>query len=119
MALTHFLPSLPPGEITNDYSGTMRKLISDPGRPARLFQLDALRGVGALVVVLYHLTILWSEEVRPTSPVIRFAMVQIGPFGTEAIMFFFLLSGFVLSLSAIEGRPQPWRGHRRRSSSCP
>jgi peptidoglycan/LPS O-acetylase OafA/YrhL len=88
----------------------MRISISDPGRPARLFQLDALRGIGALVVVLYHLTILWSAEVRPTSPAVCFVLRHIGSFGTEAIMFFFLLSGFVLSLSAIEGRPQAWFG---------
>ncbi|MGB0066183.1 MAG: acyltransferase [Terracidiphilus sp.] len=79
-----------------------------PGKPARLFQLDALRGIGALTVVVYHLQILWSQQSPPSSPVAGYLLKAVSPFGTEAIMFFFLLSGFVLSLSAIEGKPQAW-----------
>ena len=86
----------------------MANQVNAPGKPARLFQLDALRGIGALTVVVYHLQIVWSQENPPTSPAVRFLLGQVAPFGTEAIMFFFLLSGFVLSLSAIEGKPQSW-----------
>lgn len=86
----------------------MANQVNAPGKPARLFQLDALRGVGALTVVLYHLQIVWSQETIPTSSALQFLLRQVAPFGTEAIMFFFLLSGFVLSLSAIEGKPQDW-----------
>lgn len=86
----------------------MAKQVYAPGKPVRLYQLDALRGIGALTVVLYHLQIVWSQENPPASPAARFLLRQVSPFGTEAIMFFFLLSGFVLSLSAIEGKRQDW-----------
>jgi len=84
----------------------MTNPVCAPPRSARLFQLDALRGVGAVTVVVFHLTILWEQEAKPTSPAARFLLGQIAPLGAEAIIFFFLLSGFVLSLSAIDGRPQ-------------
>jgi peptidoglycan/LPS O-acetylase OafA/YrhL len=70
--------------------------------------LDALRGLAALMVVLHHLGVLWQTETQPTSAAIRAVMSLVFPFGTNAVMLFFVLSGFVLSLPAVAGRPQKY-----------
>jgi peptidoglycan/LPS O-acetylase OafA/YrhL len=82
--------------------------ICAPARTARFIELDSLRGLAALTVVLYHLQILWAQDVHPTSTAVRSLLTQVAPFGTEAVMLFFVLSGFVLSLPAISGRPQSY-----------
>ncbi|MDO6461461.1 acyltransferase [Granulosicoccaceae sp. 1_MG-2023] len=63
-------------------------------QPVRLTQLDALRGVAALMVVFFHYTSRFAE-VYPHQPQsgLRF---DIGEFGVD---FFFILSGFVIFLS--------------------
>jgi peptidoglycan/LPS O-acetylase OafA/YrhL len=42
-----------------------------PARTARFIELDSLRGLAALTVVLYHLESFWTEAVRPTSAAAR------------------------------------------------
>lgn len=79
-----------------------------PAKPARFIELDSLRGLAALTVFLYHLQLLWAQDVQPASPAVRFLLMQVAPFGTESVMLFFVLSGFVLSLPAISGRPQTY-----------
>jgi peptidoglycan/LPS O-acetylase OafA/YrhL len=79
-----------------------------PARTARFIELDSLRGLAALTVVLYHLESFWTEAVRPTSAAARYSVWQFPQFGFDAVMLFFVLSGFVLSLPAISGRPQTY-----------
>ncbi|KQT46809.1 hypothetical protein ASG52_14005 [Methylobacterium sp. Leaf456] len=67
----------------------------------RLSQLDALRGVAALSVVLGHLYLAYNGS--EAGWVYRTAL---SPFvsGTMAVVLFFVLSGFVLSLPYAAGR---------------
>lgn len=75
-----------------------------PGEP-RYHALDALRGLAALTVVFHHFALLWTPAAgRP-----RWATL-LNPFtdGLEAVMLFFLLSGFVLSVPGLRGKSQPY-----------
>ena len=77
-------------------------------KQARYVELDSLRGLAALTVVLHHLRILWEDDTQPTSAILRSIHVFVAPIGTEAVILFFVLSGFVLSLPAVNGRPQTY-----------
>jgi peptidoglycan/LPS O-acetylase OafA/YrhL len=82
--------------------------IGAQARTPRFIELDSLRGLAALTVVLFHFQGVWVQDVQPTSTAVRSLLMQVGPFGIEAVMLFFVLSGFVLSLPAISGRPQTY-----------
>lgn len=60
--------------------------MSEPAQHQRMFQLDGLRGIAAFVIVFYHLSIVYGLG---------------GPFarGYLFVDLFFLLSGFVLTVS--------------------
>ena len=64
-----------------------------PGQHCRLGFLDGARGVAALFVVLHHayqLVPFWPE-------IVRFSPLRILLTGRPSVLFFFVLSGFVLS----------------------
>jgi peptidoglycan/LPS O-acetylase OafA/YrhL len=78
----------------------------------KLVELEALRGIAAVVVFLHHFLLLTAPHLHgrnfPDDPIalVRtplFALVN----GSAAVAVFFVLSGFVLTLRAIEGRD--WR----------
>jgi len=77
-----------------------------PVRPARYTELDSLRGLAALIVVLHHLRLLWQGDAEPNSAILRSLLSLANPVGSGAVILFFVLSGFVLSLPAVAGRPQ-------------
>jgi peptidoglycan/LPS O-acetylase OafA/YrhL len=79
-----------------------------PVRPARYIELDSLRGLAALVVVLHHLRLLWQGDARPASAILRSLLPLASSVGNGAVILFFVLSGFVLSLPAVGGRPQTY-----------
>ncbi|WP_149539057.1 acyltransferase family protein [Siccirubricoccus phaeus] len=65
--------------------------------PARLIELDSLRGLAALIVVLHHAYLSlpwvpdwlrWALEATPLRPIAT---------GRPAVLFFFVLSGYVLT----------------------
>lgn len=62
----------------------------------RLHRLDALRGVAASVVLLQH----GMETLGLASSEVN---------ARPAVLLFFVLSGFVLALPYVDGRPPPWR----------
>jgi peptidoglycan/LPS O-acetylase OafA/YrhL len=83
-----------------------------PTESRRLYQLDSLRGIAALCVVLHHLFWLWGDEVLSRSSasfrgLIKILLQPIAA-GHEAVILFFLLSGLVLSIPALQGKPQPY-----------
>lgn len=83
--------------------------VSDPATPlprlalpARLGALDELRGLLAVGVAGYHLSV-WFDVFR-TGSALNMAMAKVGNFGVSA---FFMLSGFLIF------RLQTWEGVRR------
>jgi peptidoglycan/LPS O-acetylase OafA/YrhL len=91
---------------------SIRQIQSTPRSPVRLAELDALRGIAAISVVFSHFRLLWLGESTNSlsaraSQIIYYLM---SPFcaGPEAVILFFILSGFVLSIPAIESHPQPY-----------
>ncbi|MFT7680103.1 MAG: peptidoglycan/LPS O-acetylase OafA/YrhL [Planctomycetota bacterium] len=67
---------------------------SAQGRSRRILELDALRGLAALAVVLYHYTTRYEFKVGHTS-----APAFSVPFGHYGVELFFLLSGFVIFMT--------------------
>lgn len=78
----------------------------------RYHQLDALRGLAAMTVVLLHFRNLFlsDEATASLSPWQHFFLYLSYPIttGTEAVVLFFVLSGFVLMLPYIKGTNQTW-----------
>jgi len=72
---------------------------------ARLVALDGLRGVAALVVVLFHVTEIARPVAQGASPAAWWAITQtpakLLTSGTEAVLVFFVLSGLVVALPAL------------------
>lgn len=71
------------------------------GSGERLLELDVLRGLAALAVVLFHYTVRFSE-LYPTYPASPFK-VSLGAFAVE---YFFCISGFVIFMT-LERTRQP------------
>lgn len=64
-----------------------------PGR-ARLVEIDALRGIAALSVVLFHYTTRYADVVGHTTPPLFAA-----PWGYLGVNLFFIVSGFVIFMT--------------------
>jgi peptidoglycan/LPS O-acetylase OafA/YrhL len=74
----------------------------------RMPELDSVRGIAAMLVVLGHLSTIWMHEEGRLYPTISYALHQCLLGGNEAVILFFVLSGFVLALPAVDGRPQSY-----------
>ena len=60
----------------------------------RLYELDSLRGIAALIVVLYHYTTRYDEYYgHSVEPLFYF------PFGEYGVFLIFIISGFVITLT--------------------
>lgn len=84
---------------------------------ARLPEIDAIRGLAALTVVFYHFAAMFRYSIyhfdKQGSIVWNSAyiiMTALRPLysGEEAVILFFILSGFVLSLPSLAGRGQTY-----------
>ncbi len=87
---------------------TSALLLESKGRPRRKENLDALTGLrffAALGVVMYHFA-------RPALPRWSYPLSNVIGSGYVAVSFFFLLSGFILSYSYLDGKGT-MRGNRR------
>jgi peptidoglycan/LPS O-acetylase OafA/YrhL len=97
---------------TSTHANAMDQKLSGPGTSGRLEELDSLRGLAALSVVLFHFKELWVDDVmRSSSNLSKETFTYlVYPFtaGYEAVMLFFILSGFVLSIPAIHSRAQKY-----------
>ncbi|MGE3284722.1 MAG: acyltransferase family protein [Pseudonocardia sp.] len=128
-----------PAACRPDADGTVPIPIPEPGaraprvagrhrRPvarSRIAALDGLRGIAALVVVIYHVfltqTALAAPYADPGAPVgdavrwATFSPLHLFWAGPEAVLVFFVLSGLVLALPAADtGRLNPWDYYPRR-----
>lgn len=73
----------------------------------RLAQLDSIRGLASLSVVFHHL---WQSA--PVLPAVFYyspARIFLG--GHQAVILFFILSGFVLALPFLSGRTVPYSAY--------
>lgn len=74
---------------------------------SRLPELDAIRGIAAVVVMLFHCCIMWYQPGlfdASLTWVLLYPLVA----GHEAVILFFLLSGLVLALPMLKGGEQPY-----------
>ncbi|WP_255631364.1 acyltransferase [Caballeronia sp. dw_19] len=78
---------------------------TSPFRGRHYPQLDALRGIAALMVVINHFVLVGPLRWIPRSPLRVLAL------GHEAVILFFILSGFVLTLQLISDRRITYRDY--------
>ena len=72
---------------------------------ARYPELDSLRGLAALIVVLHHFVLAQGEQF---SSAINHTPLVLLTRGHESVLVFFLLSGFVLALPYVRHRPSSY-----------
>lgn len=65
-----------------------------PQRPGRLLEIDALRGLAAMAVVLFHFTRRFVELFAPAQP-----PSLIATHGDQGVNLFFIISGFVIFMT--------------------
>ena len=72
----------------------VERQVSAPKKNLRLLELDALRGLAALAVVLFHYTVYYGKTVdHADNPWFRFS------YGHYGVMLFFMISGFVILMT--------------------
>lgn len=69
----------------------------------RYEQLDSLRGIAALCVVFLHISLIFPET-QLSKILLEFSPLRLLVSGSEAVILFFVLSGFVLSLPFYKDR---------------
>jgi len=78
----------------------------------RLDELDSLRGFAAISVVFYHFKLFWLEEAMhgASQHSKKLFGLSVAPFsaGHQSVVLFFVLSGLVLSIPAIDSKAQPY-----------
>lgn len=90
--------------------------------PRRLTSLDGLRGVAALIVVAHHISLLYQPfaatymggDLPPEGSVawwFSHSPLKLITAGPEAVIIFFVLSGFVLSLPVLRPREFDWMAY--------
>lgn len=80
-------------DVTGEFPAAIRRGDSD-----HFQSLDALRGIAALAVTLHHAAYFYLSAVNP-GPTTALVLKQVVAFGHPAVVLFFVLSGFVLTLS--------------------
>lgn len=77
----------------------------------RYVELDALRGIAAVIVMLYHFFRLWvgTPHARWIERLFTATPLRLLVAGRAAVVLFFVLSGFVLSLPRLQGVERGYR----------
>jgi peptidoglycan/LPS O-acetylase OafA/YrhL len=78
--------------------------ITPPSR--RYHELDAMRGIAAVVVMFHHFYIMFYRQGLAHSWISTLIYPLVA--GHESVMLFFMLSGFVLSLPLLNGKAQSY-----------
>jgi peptidoglycan/LPS O-acetylase OafA/YrhL len=85
-------------------------ILDQPIQKRHLGELDSLRGIAGVTMMLFHFHFLWEESPHSSwqeslfmLPSLKFVIA-----GHAAVVLFFLLSGFVLALPVIHGRQALW-----------
>src|SRR3954471_9896348 len=86
-------------------------------RSRRIPELDALRGLAAVAVLLGHwMTVVpaWDDDTRHQPAkwllnLFKYTPLRLLTAAPEAVLVFFVLSGFVLALPFLEGRAGSYR----------
>jgi peptidoglycan/LPS O-acetylase OafA/YrhL len=102
--------------IADSKSEVVRPSGGDGG--VRLTALDGLRGIAAIVVVLYHLSLVAEPELRRLGGSAAGSAVwwisqtplKLLSAGSEAVLVFFVLSGLVVALPALKSSGFSWAG---------
>ncbi len=84
---------------------------SVPAPASRLSELDALRGMAALLVLIQHARVMGLDPRPFTDPLLErgahmlmhFSPLRVLEFGRAAVLFFFVLSGYVLTRALLRG----------------
>jgi peptidoglycan/LPS O-acetylase OafA/YrhL len=75
----------------------------------RFLELDALRGLAAVAVMISHFNGLWNRRTMSHAELAFFlGPLQMIAAAHSAVALFFVLSGFVLTLPTLAGRTQPY-----------
>lgn len=79
----------------------------------RLQELDAIRGIAATIVVFHHYLLTQIDNYTVVSNHVRRFLQLIEPIwgGHAAVLLFFVLSGLVLALPYLNGKPQPYSSY--------
>jgi peptidoglycan/LPS O-acetylase OafA/YrhL len=85
----------------------MSVAVNTPQKQLRMTELDSLRGLAAMAVLIDHFMMLWLTGTQGSSAK-EWLLSLPSAGGDAAVLLFFVLSGYVLSLPWVEGKPQPY-----------
>lgn len=80
-------------------------------RTERLVELDALRGLAALCVLLHHGWLSQPIHPSPLRWLFGHTPLQVAIDGRQPVLFFFVLSGFVLARGLLSAPPPSWANY--------
>src|SRR5271167_849702 len=101
------LPRSSPKVAVSEQDSAPLSAPATEARERRFIELDALRGLAACVVIFLHYTSVPKQLPAWLNDLINYTPCFLFVCGTQAVVFFFVLSGFVLSLPWIRGSGEP------------
>ena len=97
------MATAPASQVTNDSLNASSDTSSGENKSNRIYELDSLRALAALNLLLFHFTWVYSSKYGFESPLFGYMF----PFGKYGVQMFFMLSGFVNAFTLIRKKPKP------------